>query len=71
MPLDVNSLNTGQVGFQLPPAAEQSPMIDNPSVLRFTHPLPYGAIIHKGGVQFVVPVQPAARPGNRSHPGEQ
>ena len=29
-------------------------MSDRPSVLRFVHPLPYGAIVHDGGVQFVV-----------------
>ncbi len=29
-------------------------MSDRPSVLRFVHPLPYGAITHDGGVQFVV-----------------
>ncbi|MCE5267727.1 MAG: glycogen debranching protein GlgX [Planctomycetaceae bacterium] len=29
-------------------------MSDRPSALRFTHPLPYGAIVHDGGVQFVV-----------------
>jgi glycogen operon protein len=29
-------------------------MSDRPLILRFTHPLPYGAIVHDGGVQFVV-----------------
>jgi len=29
-------------------------MIDRPAALRFAHPLPYGAITHDGGVQFVV-----------------
>ncbi|MDR0338121.1 MAG: glycogen debranching protein GlgX, partial [Planctomycetaceae bacterium] len=29
-------------------------MIDPPSVMRFTRPLPYGAILHDNGVQFVV-----------------
>ena len=29
-------------------------MSDRPSTLRFTHPLPYGAIVHDGGVQFIV-----------------
>jgi glycogen operon protein len=33
---------------------EQSNMIDPPPVMRFTHPLPYGAILHDNGVQFVV-----------------
>ncbi|MDR2115430.1 MAG: glycogen debranching protein GlgX [Planctomycetaceae bacterium] len=31
-----------------------SNMIDPPPVMRFTHPLPYGAILHDNGVQFVV-----------------
>ena len=29
-------------------------MSDRPTSLRFVHPLPYGAIVHDGGVQFVV-----------------
>ncbi|MGQ9576105.1 MAG: glycogen debranching protein GlgX [Thermoguttaceae bacterium] len=29
-------------------------MIERPACLRFTHPLPYGAILHDDGVQFVV-----------------
>lgn len=29
-------------------------MTDRLAALRFTHPLPYGAIIHEGGVQFVI-----------------
>ena len=29
-------------------------MSDPPAALRFLHPLPYGAILHDGGVQFVV-----------------
>ncbi|MDY0169676.1 MAG: glycogen debranching protein GlgX [Thermoguttaceae bacterium] len=29
-------------------------MTERPSVLRFHHPLPYGALVHDGGVQFVV-----------------
>ncbi|OHB70939.1 MAG: glycogen debranching enzyme GlgX [Planctomycetes bacterium RBG_13_63_9] len=29
-------------------------MDQRPAALRFSHPLPYGAIIHDGGVQFVV-----------------
>ena len=29
-------------------------MSDRPSTLRFTHPLPYGAIVQEGGVQFVI-----------------
>jgi glycogen operon protein len=33
---------------------ELSNMIDPPPVMRFTHPLPCGAILHDNGVQFVV-----------------
>jgi glycogen operon protein len=33
---------------------ELSKMIDPPPVMRFTHPLPCGAILHDNGVQFVV-----------------
>lgn len=29
-------------------------MFERPVALRFAHPLPYGAIVHDGGVQFVV-----------------
>ncbi len=29
-------------------------MAQRPAALRFAHPLPYGAIVHDGGVQFVV-----------------
>jgi len=54
MSLDVNPHISGPVDFQVPPAADQTPMMESSSALRFAHPLPYGAIIHKGGVQFVV-----------------
>jgi isoamylase len=30
------------------------PMFERPAALKFTLPLPYGAIVHDGGVQFVV-----------------
>src|SRR6516165_1136762 len=33
---------------------EFSPMAQRHAALKFTHPLPYGAIVHDGGVQFVV-----------------
>ena len=29
-------------------------MLDRPPAMKFTHPLPYGAILHETGVQFVV-----------------
>ncbi len=33
---------------------EQTSMTVRASALRFAHPLPYGAIVHDGGIQFVV-----------------
>ena len=54
MSSDVNSLYTGQIGFHAGQAIEPSPMSKRVPVLRFAHPLPYGAIIQDGGVQFVV-----------------
>ena len=33
---------------------EPSTMSQRQAALKFTHPLPYGAIVHDGGVQFVV-----------------
>src|SRR5574340_1415658 len=40
----------------LPPVSPRalSTMSERPAALRFDHPLPYGAILHDGGVQFVV-----------------
>src|SRR5512140_2451233 len=40
----------------LPPGrtSEFAPMHQRSAALRFTHPLPYGAILHDDGVQFVV-----------------
>ena len=37
-------------GYNTGPAT----MFERPAALRFSHPLPYGAIVHDGGVQFVV-----------------
>ena len=39
-----------QPGFTI----ETTAMLQRHAALRFTHPLPYGAILHDGGVQFVV-----------------
>ena len=54
MSLDVNQWYASQVS--LPPEAttEILPMTARPAAPRFAYPLPYGAIVHDGGVQFVV-----------------
>jgi len=54
MSLDVNTWYPSQFAFPSSLASEALPMTARPSVLRFHHPLPYGAIVHDGGVQFVV-----------------
>jgi isoamylase len=62
MSLDLNQWYASQVGF--PPAVtpEFAPMSPLQSVeLRFAHPLPYGAIVHDHGVQFVVFSRSATR----------
>ena len=45
-----------QTGFLSDPAtlAESAVDLIRPAMLRFDYPLPYGAIVHEGGVQFVV-----------------
>ncbi|MDR2756436.1 MAG: glycogen debranching protein GlgX [Planctomycetaceae bacterium] len=48
----VSSYNRAFFFHKMP--LEFSNMIDPPPVMRFTHPLPYGAILHDNGVQFVV-----------------
>jgi isoamylase len=53
MSLAVNQCYASRGGFS-PGAIETSAMTAGPPVLRFVHPLPYGAIVHDGGVQFVV-----------------
>ena len=43
-----------ELGYCPALSGEFALMDQRPLALRFTHPLPYGAIIHDGGVQFVV-----------------
>ena len=54
MSLDVNQCYASHVGFHPGFTPESSAMLQRHAALRFTHPLPYGAIVHDGGVQFVV-----------------
>ena len=54
MSLDVNQSYASQVSYCTQHSTEPLPMTPRQAALRFTHPLPYGAIIHDGGVQFVV-----------------
>jgi glycogen operon protein len=54
MSLDVNQCYTSHVGFFPDCTIEFPAMAQRPAALKFTHPLPYGAIVHDGGVQFVV-----------------
>jgi isoamylase len=54
MSLDVNQCYPCHVGPFYPGALESSLMAQHHATLRFTHPLPYGAILNDGGVQFVV-----------------
>ena len=54
MTLDVNQWYACQVGPIPGVCIGPSAMFERPAALRFAHPLPYGAIVHDGGVQFVV-----------------
>ena len=54
MSLDGNQCYASDVGFQPGFTIETTAMLQRHAALRFTHPLPYGAILHDGGVQFVV-----------------
>jgi len=54
MALDLNQCYPGEVSFLPGRSLERSAMFERPPSLRFTHPLPYGAIVHESGVQFVV-----------------
>ncbi len=54
MVLDLNQWYPGYINF-LPGRSEKPfPMFERPPSLKFTHPLPYGALVHDDGVQFVV-----------------
>ena len=54
MALDLNQWYPGDVSFLPGRSDKPSPMFERPPSLKFIHPLPYGAILHEGGVQFVV-----------------
>jgi len=54
MALDLNNWFPGDVSFLPGGPVEQTDMYQRPPSLKFTHPLPYGAILHDDGVQFVV-----------------
>ena len=51
---DVNQWYASAVSLSNGATPETPAMTARPAPLRFTHPLPYGAIVHDGGVQFVV-----------------
>ena len=54
MAVDLNYWYPGDVSFFAGRSEELLPMFERPPTLKFTHPLPYGAICHDDGVQFVV-----------------
>lgn len=54
MAIDFNPWYPPDVSFLLGRSYDSASMFDRPPSLRFTHPLPYGAILHDDGVQFVV-----------------
>ena len=54
MAIDINPWYPRDVSLLLGRSYEPSPMFERPPSLKFTHPLPYGAIVHDDGVQFVV-----------------
>lgn len=54
MAVDLNQWYPGDINFFAGRADRPAPMFERPPSLKFTHPLPYGAIVHDDGVQFVV-----------------
>jgi len=54
MALDLSQWYPGDVNFRLGGSVTSPAMFKRPPSLKFTHPLPYGAIVHEDGVQFVV-----------------
>jgi len=54
MAYDLNQWYPGDVSFLLGRSDSPLPMYERPPSLKFNHPLPYGAIVHEDGVQFVV-----------------
>ena len=54
MALGLNQPHPGEVNFHPGHSAERSAMFERPPSLRFSYPLPYGAIVREAGVQFAV-----------------
>ena len=54
MAFDLNHWYPGSVSISTPQAADSALVFERLPSLKFTHPLPYGAIVHDDGVQFVV-----------------
>ncbi|MBN1910246.1 MAG: glycogen debranching protein GlgX [Pirellulales bacterium] len=54
MTIDLNQWYPGDASFFAGRSSESLPMFGHSTSLKFTHPLPYGAICHDDGVQFVV-----------------
>ena len=54
MAFDLNQWYPGNVAFPAPTPADPALVLERLPSLKFTHPLPYGAIVHDDGVQFVV-----------------
>ena len=54
MSIDLSPWFPRDVGFLLGRSFQPATMFERPPSLKFTHPLPYGAILHDDGVQFVV-----------------
>lgn len=54
MAVDLNQWYPGDISFYAGQFDRPASMFDRPPSLKFTHPLPYGAIVHDDGVQFVV-----------------
>lgn len=54
MSLDLNHWYPGDASLFAGRSGDWSPMFERPPSLKFTHPLPYGAICHDDGVQFIV-----------------
>ena len=54
MTVDLNPWYPGDVSYLPGRSAEALSMFEPLPTLKFTHPLPYGAILHDDGVQFVV-----------------
>lgn len=54
MAVDLNQWYPGDINFFAGRSDRPAPMFERPPSLKFIHPLPYGAIVHDDGVQFVV-----------------